>query len=73
MAAVRATPGRALRTRQSGHAALDRARIELCWTTTATGQEARTAESRILLALHDQDLWNRSTPRPSAAPRRGAH
>ncbi len=63
-----AQAGQTARIREWGRAALDRARIELCWTTTATTQDARATERRILLALHDQHLWNRSRPRPPAAP-----
>ncbi|KDN80557.1 hypothetical protein KCH_77040 [Kitasatospora cheerisanensis KCTC 2395] len=57
-----AESGRASRIREWGRAALERARIDLCWAVTATGTEATDLEERVQRALVGKLLWNRQTP-----------
>lgn len=40
-------------------AAIERARLEVCWVTTESPEAARLLEHRVLASMAHRDLWNR--------------
>lgn len=52
--------GTSWRTRDWATAAVARAALQVRWTTTPTGEEARRLERSVLTALVDVELWNRT-------------
>lgn len=51
--------GTTLTVQQWSRLAVERADLEVCWSTTSTPEEAVVLERAVLDALHDQSLWNR--------------
>lgn len=52
--------GAPMRTAAWGRVALQHAELYLCWATTADGDAATVLERRVLDALAEAPLWNRS-------------
>jgi len=53
------------RTRAWAVAAFERSPLDVSWAATGSGDQARDAERRVLIALTDVDLWNRARPKKS--------
>lgn len=51
--------GRAIRARDWGRAAIERADLYVRWATCATPEEARDLERRVIAASDPAGLWNR--------------
>lgn len=51
--------GQPLRAKELAKAAVERANLELCWTTAADGPAANELELRVIRSFSGQFLWNR--------------